>query len=85
MGYQYHYGVPGAVIWTVHIAMGLYFIWLGYQLNKGEQVAPLNGLILLVLGVLAFLYHLHLLFTGGRTSSQTVGKPSLCPAAAFRK
>ena len=31
---KYHFGVPGILIWLTHILTGLYFVYLGYSMNK---------------------------------------------------
>lgn len=55
---MYHFGISGLVIWITHILLGLYFIFLGYNLI--DKVRK-HGLILISLGVLMTAYHSHLL------------------------
>ena len=49
----YHFGVPKVAVWSSHILMGLYFIYLGFQLL---DIRRLDGVVLLVIGALASLY-----------------------------
>ena len=56
---SYSFGVPSVVIYAQHIIIGLYFVFLGYQLNKLNDFR-LHALILFSLGVLMFSYHAHL-------------------------
>lgn len=56
---EYSFGVPGFLIWSVHILTGLYFLWLGYLLNVTPKF-KIHGIILLILGSLMATYHLHL-------------------------
>ena len=53
----YHFGVPKVAVWSSHILMGLYFIYLGFQLL---DIRRLDGVVLLVIGALASLYHSHI-------------------------
>ena len=54
----YSFQVPGLVIWTSHIIFGVYFFWLGYKMLD-ERKMRVHGVIILVLGALMALYHLH--------------------------
>lgn len=84
MSVTYHYGVPGVVIWSVHILMGLFFIYVGWQISRSKStdqksqyttsLPPWIGFIILTLGILALFYHLHLLVFGGSDMS-------LCPVS----
>lgn len=59
----YHFGVPGYAVWTSHILIGIYLVYTGWMLytkNKTDKLAPI---MLIVLGVLAALYHAHIWFT----------------------
>ena len=67
---KYHFNVPAILIWISHILIGSYFFYLGYHLliqSQYEKKSNLNylnhGIILCVLGSLAFLYHLHIWLT----------------------
>ena len=55
----YSFGVPSVAIWSVHILVGLYFLWLGYKLLDIEKF-KLHSVILLILGALMVFYHAHL-------------------------
>lgn len=57
---MYHFGVSGIVIWLSHILMGIFFAYIGYLTLNKKQLPQIISLILIILGVLAFLYHLHL-------------------------
>ena len=54
----YHFGVPKKVIWSSHILIGIYFIWLGYSML--ETKFKIHGVILIILGALMSSYQAHL-------------------------
>ena len=56
---NYSFGVPGFLIWFVHIFTGLYFLWLGYLLTNNLDL-KIHGIILIVFGALMTTYHIHL-------------------------
>jgi hypothetical protein len=58
---NYHYDVPGIVIWLTHILIGIFFIYTGYQIVQKKPLNQLTGITFIVLGCMAFLYHLHLM------------------------
>ena len=47
---SYHFGVPGYVIWTTHILVGLLFLYTGYTTYQKQKLPEyisilyLNGL-----------------------------------------
>lgn len=57
----YSYGVPGLLIWITHIILGIYLIYLGAQIVNRKLPSLWTGVILIILGILPLLYHLHLL------------------------
>ena len=57
---SYSFGVPSFLIWSVHILVGIYFAWLGYNMIPSKF--KLHGVILIVFGALMFSYHSHLWF-----------------------
>ena len=57
---EYSFGVSTEVIWSTHILMGLFFVYVGYELIMHKKLPVYISLIIVVLGSLAFLYHLHL-------------------------
>lgn len=59
--FEYHYGLPSQVVWVSHILLGIFYIYLGYLILEQKQILnKYYGVVLIVLGVLAFLYHSHL-------------------------
>lgn len=66
---SYSFGVPGYAVWTSHILIGAYLVYVGwvllYNKQKLDKVAPVA---LIVLGVLAALYHAHIWFVSGHES-----------------
>jgi hypothetical protein len=58
--YKYHFGVANEVIWTSHILMGLFFIYIGYEIIMHKKITTALALIIVVLGALGGLYHMHL-------------------------
>lgn len=60
---SYHFGVPGYAVWTSHIIIGLYLLYVGWVLYEKKKLDKYTPIILIVLGVLAALYHAHIWFT----------------------
>ena len=58
--YNYSFNVPSEVIWSSHILMGLFFIYIGYELIMHKKIPEYLALIIVVLGATGGLYHLHL-------------------------
>jgi len=56
---DYHFGIPGIAVWLSHILLGLYFIYLGYNLISQDNL-KVHGMILSSMGVLMLSYHAHL-------------------------
>lgn len=57
---MYNFGVPGPLIWSFHILIGLYLTFLGYRLLNQKSPHQVEAIGLIVTGVLALLYHGHL-------------------------
>lgn len=51
--------IPGEAIWSFHIFMGIYLIYLAKQIQE-RKVPPSTTLVLYTLGILALMYHMHL-------------------------
>jgi hypothetical protein len=58
--YTYSFGVPSELIWSSHILMGLFFVYIGYALIMHRKIPEYLSLIVVVLGAIGGLYHLHL-------------------------
>ena len=51
----YSFGIPAILIWSVHLVVAIYIIYLGNMLkNKYNNK---NGTVLLTVGALVLLYH----------------------------
>ena len=61
---KYSFGMPNEAIWGSHILMGLFFIYVGYELVMKRKLSIAVALTLVVLGALAVLYHIHLWYEG---------------------
>ena len=57
---KYNFGIPCTAVWTSHILMGIFFTYVGYLLIEGKKVNKWIAILLIVIGVLAALYHSHL-------------------------
>jgi uncharacterized membrane protein len=57
---KYHFGVPGSIIWISHIIIGLLLSYVGYNIVFNKKINNNIGLIVLVIGVLAAIYHIHI-------------------------
>ena len=62
---MYHFNLPGIVVWLTHLILGVYFLFIGYTLLNKKSIGQINSLILIVLGILMFLYHGHIWLTSG--------------------
>jgi predicted membrane channel-forming protein YqfA (hemolysin III family) len=58
----YSFGVPGNAVWLVHICVGLVLFYIGMQLLYKRRVNFTLIMLLIVLGAMVVLYHLHLLY-----------------------
>ena len=58
----YSFGVPGVGVWTSHLLIGFFLVYIGYKLNKNEPINKNFAIALIVLGALAILYHAHLAY-----------------------
>ena len=67
---EYHFGVSTEIIWSSHILMGIFFIYVGYELIMKRKLSIAVALTLVVLGAVAALYHAHLWYES-RTSSSS--------------
>ena len=71
MAGTYSFGVPSVAIWGVHILVGLYFLWLGYNMLSSKF--KLHGVVLLIFGALMASYHSHLWYLNmSKTKSKDV-------------
>jgi hypothetical protein len=57
---NYHFGVPGVAVWLSHILIGALLIYSGYMIASKQKLGLTMGIIIVVIGVLALLYHAHL-------------------------
>lgn len=56
----YHFGIPNVAVWTSHILIGLYLVYVGWVLYEKKRLDKYVPIVLIVLGVLAALYHSHI-------------------------
>ena len=56
----YSFGVSSEIIWSSHVLMGLFFIYVGYELILKRKISVPVSLTLVVLGAIGALYHVHL-------------------------
>lgn len=66
----YHFGIPGYLVWTSHILIGLYLIYVGWVLYDKKKLDKYSPIILIVVGVLAALYHAHIWFIDSEQDSK---------------
>ncbi len=62
--YKYSFGMPNEAIWGSHILMGLFFVYVGYELVMKRRLSTPIALVVVVLGALGVLYHIHLWYEG---------------------
>jgi hypothetical protein len=58
--YKYNFGVSAQFIWLSHILMGLFFVYIGYEIIIHKKIPTYLALIIVVLGALGGLYHAHI-------------------------
>lgn len=56
----YSFGLPGLFVWTTHIIIGILLAYVGYNVLNKKPINPNWGILLLILGVMAGLYHTHI-------------------------
>ena len=57
----YSFGVPGLLIWIIHISVGLFLLYIGRIALNGGKINRNAALTLAILGSVASLYHSHLM------------------------
>lgn len=57
---NYNFSVPCTAVWSSHILMGIFLSYIGYLLIEGKKVNKWLSISLIVIGILAVLYHSHL-------------------------
>ncbi len=57
---EYHFGVQNELIWGSHLLMGIFFIYVGYELIMKRKLSIPVALIIVVLGAVGALYHAHI-------------------------
>ncbi len=57
---NYHYGLSGPVVWIMHIILGIFFVYFGYSSLKNIVLPDYIYIGIIVIGVLAILYHTHI-------------------------
>ena len=57
---KYHFGIPGFLIWITHIIIGIFLAYVGYKIVFNKRINNNIGLLLLVVGVMAAIYHGHI-------------------------
>ncbi len=59
---EYHFNVPGPAVWMSHIIIGLFLTYFGYASMKHKVFPDYIYIIIIIIGVLAALYHAHIWF-----------------------
>ena len=65
---HYDFGVSGVLIWSFHMIIGIFFVYVGYAVLLHKRLPPYISVSVIVLGVLAFLYHAHLWYIATQKS-----------------
>lgn len=58
----YSFGIPEVAIWIIHVIIGLVLLYTGYALLNHKPLGQFLALSLMFLGVLAIMYHSHLMY-----------------------
>jgi len=61
---KYHFNVPGPAIWISHIIIGLFLAYFGYASMKHTVFPDYIYITIIIIGVLAALYHIHIWILG---------------------
>ena len=64
---MYHFNIPGRFIWTFHIILGIILTYLGYITLNDRPLTQSMSLFLILSGILAIIYHLHIWVFGIHT------------------
>ena len=70
---NYSFGMANEVIWLSHILMGLFFVYIGYELIMHKKIPEYLALVIVVLGAMGGLYHLHLWYESLGTGNKDTG------------
>lgn len=62
--FEYHFGVPGELIWTFHIIFGAFLVYIGYELSNKRRLPEFVPALLLTMGAMSLLYHGHIWLFG---------------------
>ena len=67
---DYKFGVSGVLVWSFHMIIGIFFVYVGYAIFLHKRMPPYISVSVIVLGVLAFLYHTHLWYNSTQKNKQ---------------
>ena len=56
MGDTYHFGMPGWIIHSIHILIGLWLVYIGYKRITNQKIKKYNYTLLTILGIVLFFY-----------------------------
>jgi len=56
----YHFKVPAVWVWISHIVIGLLLMYVAYLIVENKPINKYIGILLLLIGVIAILYHAHI-------------------------
>jgi len=77
MGDTYHYNIPGIVIHISHILVGLWLVYIGYMKITDKKLEEVHYKILLILGIVLFLYFLSITYKNlGKSWNYAFGIPN---------
>ncbi len=57
---NYHFNVPGPIVWMSHIIIGLYLMYFGYSTMKHKEFPDYIYISIIIIGILGALYHAHI-------------------------
>lgn len=67
----YHFGLPGQLIWSVHIVFGLFLAYVGSELMANRPLDRRIPQVLLMVGVIMALYHAHIWYSQSTNNGST--------------
>lgn len=71
---SYHFGVPAIAVWIQHIISGILLLYIGYEGITTGKITKNMSLILIVVGVLAAIYHAHLWYYNNKNKKNVEKK-----------
>lgn len=67
----YSFGLPGNLVWGLHIIVGGVLFYMGYELHQGRKLSDVFVIGMMIVGTLVTVYHAHLAYLNNIKTSET--------------